>query len=314
VINITFPTTVRSYLTDDSRSNSLDTLRSPTFIYSLDNECQTDLNNPSSDERQKEFNKIFDTQRWGTFGSRSGEGSTIEGAFDWIRHLRSFFEHYSIRSVADIPCGDTYWQFSIRELNTIDGLYFGGDISTNIIQLNKKLYGSKHRNKLFQYWDLVRCPIPTYTYMNSTHKIQGNQFDLIIVRDAIQHMHIKNGLKAVQNVVRSGAKFFALTSFPPNGKSSASNTRSIEKNESLPLLPAECDQKNYCEMGNIKDGDYYTNNINCYPFNFPLNKAILLQPSHEKFHMESDEIHIYEINDELKQIVEQYDHACSEKY
>jgi hypothetical protein len=195
-------------------------------------------------------------------------------------------------------------------MNTIEGLYFGGDISTSVIKQNQRLYGSKHRNKLFQYWDLVHCPIPTYTYKNSTHEIRGNKFDLIIVRDAIQHMHIKNALKAVQNIIRSGAKFFALTTFPPNEKSSAPNTRSIEKNEPLPSMPTDCNWKDYCILGRIKEGDVYHNNINCHPFNFPLNKTILLQPSHQKFYMESDEIHIYPIDDELKNIVEQYDQAC----
>jgi hypothetical protein len=166
-------------------------------------------------------------------------------------------------------------------------------------------------NKLFHYWDLVNCPIPTYTYKNSTHEINGNRFDLIIVRDALQHMHIRNGLKAVRNVVMSGARFFAVSSYPPYGKGSGSNTRSIGNNESLPLVPSECQNRNYCVLGKIQDGALYENNINCPPFNFPLNKAILVQPSHSKFYRDRDEIHIYEIDDELKKIVEQYDKACS---
>lgn len=123
-------------------------------------------------------------------------------------------------------------------------------------------------------------------------------------------MHIRNALKAVRNVIKSGAKYFALSTYPPNDKSSADNRRSINKNEPLPKQPLGCATKNYCQLGAIKEGDVYRNNINCYPFNFPLDKALLVQPSHEKFQMESDEIHIYKIDDELKQIVEQYDKAC----
>ena len=197
------------------------------FIYSLDSECHTDLNDSLSRQRGKQFDRIFETGVWNTVGSRSGGGSSLEGAYDWIRHLRALFEHYSIRSVADIPCGDTWWQFSLREMNTLEELYFGGDISVGVIKQNQRLYGSKHRNKLFQYWDLVRCPVPTYTYKNLTHEMKGNRFDLVIVRDALQHMHIKNGLKAVRNVINSGARFFALSTYPPDGKSSAPITRSI---------------------------------------------------------------------------------------
>jgi hypothetical protein len=109
----------------------------------------------------------------------------------------------------------------------------------------------------------------------------------------------------------SGARFFAVSTYPPNGKSSASNTRSIGSNESLPVAPSGCQNRNYCTLGRIQDGALYENNINCPPFNFPLNKAILVQPSHLQFYRDRDEMHIYEIDDELKRIVEQYDKACS---
>jgi hypothetical protein len=311
IISITFSSSTQSSLTDHSKFDQIQTTLSPSFTYSLDSECKSDLNDSLSRERKKKFDHIFEVGVWNKKGSRSGGGSSLEGAFDWIRHLRTLFEHYSIRSVADIPCGDTYWQFSLREMNTIEKLYFGGDISTSVIKQNQILYGSKHLNKIFQYWDLVNCPIPTYTFKNSTHEIKGNQFDLIIVRDALQHMHIKNSLKAVRNVIMSGAKFFAVSTYPPNGNASASPHRSLEKNESLPLMPPGCLYKHYCANGKIKDGEFYHNNINCPPFNFPLNKAILVQPSHTTFVTEQDQIHIYKIDEELKTIVEQYDKACS---
>ncbi len=311
IIWIKLLSSARSNFTQHNKLNHSQTVSSCSVIYSLDTECKSDLNDSVSQKRTEEFNNIFDNRRWGPDGSRSGPGSSLEGAYDWLRHLRTLFQHYSIRSIADIPCGDTYWQFALREINTIEQLYFGGDISTSVINHNQKLYGSKHFNKLFHYWDLVNCPIPTYTYKNSTHEINGNRFDLIIVRDALQHMDIRNGLKAVRNVVMSGARFFAVSTYPPNGKSSASNTRSIGSNESLPLFPSECQNRSYCAPGKIKEGDMYGNNINCHPFNFPLNKAILVQPSHSKFVMEVDEMHIYKIDDDLKKIVEQYDKACS---
>ncbi len=312
ITSITFSSSTQSKLIKYSEFNQAQTVLSPSFIYSLDSECKSDLTDSLSQERQNKFNNIFDKGLWSVAGTRSGGGSSLSGAYDWIKHLSTLFEHYSIRSVADIPCGDTYWQFSLREINTIEDVYFGGDISTHVIKQNQRLYGSRHFNKLFHYWDLVNCPIPTYTYKNSTHEIKHNRFDLIIVRDALQHMHIKNGLKAVRNVIMSGAKFFAVSTFPPNEKASAPNMRSLEKNESLPFMPIDCVYKSYCSAGNIKDGDFYHNNINCHPFNFPLNKAILVQLSHASFSHESDEMHIYKIDDELKRIVEQYDKACLE--
>ncbi|CAF1108734.1 unnamed protein product [Adineta steineri] len=303
-----------SNLTQHRQNNRIHTVSSSSVTYSLDSECKFDPNDALSQNRSREFDIIFETGRWAGGYSRSGLGSTVEGAYGWINELRTFFKHYSIQSIADIPCGDTTWQFSLQHINTIEQLYFGGDISTKLIEYNQKLYASKHSNKLFQYWDLVNCPISTYTYESSICATKGNRFDLIIVRDALQHMNIRNGLKAVRNVIMSGAKYFAVSTYPANGKSSAANTRSIAKNEPLPSMPVECQFMKYCTLGNIPDGDFYRNNINCDPFNFPLNKAILVQPSHQIFYteMERDEIHIYKIDDELKQIVKQYDEACIE--
>ena len=139
--------------------------------------------------------------------------------------------------------------------------------------------------------------------------ILGNRFDLIVVRDALQHMHVRNGLQAVYNAVMSGAKYFALTSYPPNNQPST-ETRALEKNESLPSEPLFCNKQDYCLTGLLKDGGFYQNNINCPPFNFPLNKSLLVQPSHQQFKMENDEIHVYKIDDGLKQIVQHYHKAC----
>lgn len=148
----------------------------------LDSQCKPNPSDSSTFSRVMEFNSIFDHRIWNPNEreSRSGTGSTLEGAFDWIRHLRIFIQDFHIRSIADIPCGDTYWQFSIREINTIEQLYFGGDISTRVIEQNRKLYGSIHQNKLFDYWDLVNCPVPTFSYRNGTQISQSSnqQFDL----------------------------------------------------------------------------------------------------------------------------------------
>lgn len=142
--------------------------------YSLDTECSLHSHDLSMMKRTERFDKIYATGFWGTEPSRSGEGSSLEGAFDWIRHLRSLFKHFDIQSIADIPCGDTFWQFSVQEINTVRQLYFGGDISNYVIKRNRRLFAA-HQNKLFQKWDLVQCPIPSFTLKNSTYQRKGKQ-------------------------------------------------------------------------------------------------------------------------------------------
>lgn len=122
-------------------------------------------------------------------------------------------------------------------------------------------------------------------------------------------MNIHNGLKAVRNAVNSGAKFLAVSSYPPHNKG-PSSSRSLGKNETLPIVSELCQNADFCKFGAIEDGGYYQNNINCPPYNFPLHKALLVQPSHKQFQHENDEIHVYAIDDDIKKIVEQYDKAC----
>ncbi|UJR19219.1 hypothetical protein I4U23_022348 [Adineta vaga] len=310
IIRGTFPSSLSSKLNVNTEVHVMESQVLDTSFYSLASSCTLGESNNETLQRANEFDVIYKTLRWKDGESASGPGSNLEGALDWIKHLKSLFKYFSIRSIADIPCGDTTWQFCIRDINTIEQVYFGGDISTRIIKQNQKLYGTTHKNKLFDYWDLVNCGIPTFTYKNLTHEFRSNSFDLIIVRDALQHMNIRNGLKAVRNVVTSNAKYFAVSTYPPEKASPDTVTRSIEKNETLPLIPSGCSKKNYCKVGNITEGNWYPNNINCHPFNFPLNKAILVQPSHKIFSIEYDEIHIYKIDDELKNIVKHYDDAC----
>ena len=95
-----------------------------------------------------------------------------------------------------------------------------------------------------------------------------------------------------RNVITLRAKFFALSSYSLNRRASASHTRSIEGNESLPLTPDRCTKVNFGEHDRIEESDHYANNINSHLFNFPLNIPILVKPSHEKYPIERDKIHI----------------------
>lgn len=149
-----------------------------TASYQLDSKCDWNLSETSLSMRAKKFNSIYETGYWSKKESRSGRGSSLQGAFDWIHNLRGLFEKYNIQSMADIPCGDTYWQFAVKEINTLSDLYFGGDISLYAIQRNQLSYRS-HGNKIFRLWDLVRCRIPTYTLKNSTHEIKGSFYHFL---------------------------------------------------------------------------------------------------------------------------------------
>lgn len=227
------------------------------------------------------FEHIYQTDAWGG-GSKSGPGSTVTHAYDTIIFLQEFIQKNYVTTIADIPCGDVSWQFAIKSINTAQ-LYFGADISVSAVGNNAKTF-EKHGNKIFKHWDLTICPIPQFQW-NNTPTDTWQSFDLVILRDVIQHMPIKDALKAIANIVLYGGdiKYLAVTSFP-----------------------GSCSEDN-CATGRIASGGFYHNNMNCHPFNFPT--PIAKQRSHLTFEHESDEIHIYDVR-QLRPIVKAYPEDC----
>ena len=83
----------------------------------------------------------------------------------------------------------------------------------SVIQQNQKYYEA-HCNKYFIHWDLVNCPIPTH-FINKCQKTKiVEHFDLMILKDVIQHVSAKDGQKMLKNIVSSGAKYLILSSYP----------------------------------------------------------------------------------------------------
>lgn len=134
------------------------------------------------------FTDIYRTEKWGTSPSshtRSGTGSTIQGAFETIVNLEPKLVELNISSIADVPSGDCGWQFSLPSINAAHA-YFGGDITPHVAEENGRRFHS-HNNKVFAFWDLVECALPRWS---TTCDPTPRTFDLVIMRDVIQHMTI----------------------------------------------------------------------------------------------------------------------------
>ena len=254
-----------------SPSNTLPT----TFVatHGKEAECRVKLLSTCSLGRSdvsNVFTSIYKTAGWGTSSSshtRSGSGSTMKGAFETIVNLEPKFRELNITSIADVPSGDCGWQFALTTINAADA-YFGGDITPHVAQENAKRF-QKHLNKAFAFWDLVECPIPQWhTTCDSTPR----HFDIVIVRDVIQHMTVNNAMKALKSIVeQSGASYIAVTSF-----SSVTCT----------------DQ---CSAAILSDGGFYHNNLHCPPWNFP--QPFFKFKSHDFFPEEADYMELYRTAD-----------------
>lgn len=202
----------------------------------------TMLDNASN--KEDVFEKIYDSNFWGSDESKSGPGSQIESTESVRESLPKLFEKYNIKSVLDAPCGDYNWMKTV-EKNGIK--YIGGDIVPKIVRANNKNY--KDENTSFKVIDITSDEIP--------------QVDLIICRDCLQHLSQKNAKKALKNFKESGSKYLLVTNYPwtlenydiKNGDFCPLNL--CETPFGLPLNPTEKIKESHAEGRNCSDKYLY---------------------------------------------------------
>ena len=144
------------------------------------------------------FDKIYRDKYW-TNGreseSISGPGSTRRDTEKGRVCIAAWLEKYGIVSLGDI-CGDFNWQHMIRGIN--ESNYIGLDTSELALERARR----DHPGWRLERLDLVdNVPPPT---------------DAFMVREVLQHLPLKLGAKLVQNVIRSGARFLIVSTFPGN--------------------------------------------------------------------------------------------------
>ena len=93
------------------------------------------------------------------------------------------------------------------------------------------------------FWDATECDLPMF--VNGANNFEKQPVDLVHVRDVIQHLTLDQGVKYFCRVFKSGARVLVTTSH--DGEWQGGN------------------------IGNrdIKEGDYYNNDLFLEPFSFP---------------------------------------------
>ena len=186
------------------------------------------------------FYMYSDPERWKMRTSASGGGSyTGKATTNSLRFVVDAIKEFNIRTMLDIPCGDLNWMMDAFETDSLD-FYVGADITTKVIKLNKKRF-NHHRNKDFVLWDFTSCSLPKVKD-NADSSSAPQAFDLIHVRDVLQHLPLTAGGIAAKNILSSGAKYVISTTFPD-----------VNQNKGV--------------WG--KTGGYFRNNLMHEPYNFP---------------------------------------------
>lgn len=146
---------------------------------------------PKDRQRRRTFESIFASKQWGDTESRSGPGSSVPYTANVRRLLASAWKTLKIRTFLDAPCGDAHWISKTAGFKDVS--YTGADIVPAAAVLNSRQY--RHQaNMRFMQLDLVGDELPS-----------GQ--DMVLVRDVLQHLPLKDGMSMIRNIERSGVKF-----------------------------------------------------------------------------------------------------------
>ena len=141
------------------------------------------------------FDEIARSNFWGGANETiSGRGSTTYSTLALRNCLGDWIIKYNIKTIVDVPCGDANWQHAIPGIEKVT--YTGYDVSQHAIDRAKK----KNKGWKFGVLDLTMSIPP--------------KADLIILRDFLQHLPLKNGNQALSNVFKSKSTWLGISTYP----------------------------------------------------------------------------------------------------
>jgi len=184
--------------------------------------------------RAARFAEIHRTNAWTCDETRSGPGSSRIGSQVIRQALPDLIQRFGIKSILDAPCGDWNW---MKDVTVNLDFYIGIDIVPEIISGNAEKFGA--RNRRFAVKDIVTDLLP--------------RADLILCRDCLAHLPLKDCVKAISNFRNSRSTYLLATTSP-----------SITRNR------------------DIKVGDWAARNLELEPFSFPPPLELINERSQEK--------------------------------
>lgn len=134
------------------------------------------------------FRSIYRTNAWNGVESLSGPGSGDAATERIAVHIAQLVDDLGVRSVLDAACGDGYW------MPDLPG-YIGIDIAPEAIRRAQ----SRHPDRQYHVGNVAKMRLPAC--------------DLIICRDAIQHLSLRDGMAVVSKLVDSGARWMLASTY-----------------------------------------------------------------------------------------------------
>lgn len=133
------------------------------------------------------FDDIYRTNAWNGTETRSGPGSDIAATASLRRALVELVDELGITSVVDAACGEGNWQPDLPD-------YVGLDVALEAVLGARE----RHPDREFWVWDLRKsCP----------------RADLVICRDAMQHLSLADGRAMLESIRHSGSRYLFASTF-----------------------------------------------------------------------------------------------------
>jgi len=133
---------------------------------------------------------------WGSGESKSGTGSNIKRTQVIRGSLSDIVKAYNIKSILDCPCGDmNYMKEIFCKYPEIASKYSGMDIVPELIKENKIFF-------------------PDVCFIEGDLSKLDKSYDLIIVKDLLQHLCTKKQLAILCALKKSGSKYLLINYEP----------------------------------------------------------------------------------------------------
>lgn len=140
-----------------------------------------------------DFENAYSENIFGSPESRSGPGSSLAQTAHLRAVLPSLLRDFQVTSILDAPCGDFNWMSHV-DLSVVS--YTGVDIVDSVIRANNN---RENTNTTFLKLDITTDALP--------------RAEMILCRDCLVHMTLDDGVKAIENFKRSGARYLLATTF-----------------------------------------------------------------------------------------------------
>lgn len=141
------------------------------------------------------FERIYTTNHWSGPDSVSGAGASDDQTAQLRQTLPQLLQSLGAEVLLDLPCGDYRW---MQQLDLPIAKYMGADIVAELVENNRRRYGSAERE--FLLLDLTRDALPPA--------------DVLLCRDCLVHFSFADIRRALANIRANPIDYLLTTTFP----------------------------------------------------------------------------------------------------